>query len=179
MQEYSITETLRSDVKSPIGRLVKDSEVRKDVLEPYFARPDLKVSVGDRTTERLIEFNLSPNLEIIDTIEKRAQRPALRISKDQQLLVARNKSGTISSDALSKLGKCLEVLLRDSQKRVRLVIDGEEDLLVLPVVAFFPSGTIVFYGQPHEGLVIIDSKDSTERAKEMLLQLGIRSFENP
>ena len=177
MQEYIFPEALRREVKSPIGRLLKDSEVRKKDLEFYFGKSNLTVCVGDRTTERMNEFGLLSSLEIIDTIERRVHRPPPKlVSADQPVLRALNRPGTISSDALLKLGQSLDLILQNKQKTIRLVIDGEEDLLVLPVVAFFPTGTVVFYGQPGEGLVIIDSKDSAENAKRMLLQLGIRSL---
>ena len=37
----------------------------------------------------------------------------------------------------------------------RIVVDGEEDLATLPVVAMAPDNTKVLYGQPNEGIVII------------------------
>ena len=38
---------------------------------------------------------------------------------------------------------------------IRLTVDGEEDLLVLPVCLYAPENFVVMYGQPNEGLVII------------------------
>ena len=38
---------------------------------------------------------------------------------------------------------------------VRIIVQGEEDLLVLPVVLFAPANSVVLYGQPNEGLVIV------------------------
>ena len=38
---------------------------------------------------------------------------------------------------------------------VRITVDGEEDLLVIPACVFAPENSFVMYGQPNEGLVII------------------------
>jgi len=36
-----------------------------------------------------------------------------------------------------------------------IIVEGEEDLLVLPLMADMPLGSVIIYGQPNEGLVII------------------------
>lgn len=158
-----------------MGKLIIDSEIRREDLEKQFQCSNLKVSIGDRTTERLNGFGLTPNLEIIDSVERRSPRSPPR-SSAQQTMTAINRAGTISSDALKKLEIILDIILQDPQKTIRLAIDGEEDLLALPVAAFFPEGTSVFYGQPGEGLVIVDSKESKDRARSILLELGIKSL---
>jgi hypothetical protein len=38
---------------------------------------------------------------------------------------------------------------------VRIIVDGEEDLLVIPVCIYAPENSVVMYGQPNEGLVIV------------------------
>lgn len=177
MHEYIFSEELKEKVRFPIGKLLKDSLVKRESLEFYFATSNLNVSVGDRTTERFSEFGLHPDLEVIDTVERREKRaPPTTTSPNQRVFTAENRAGTISSDALQKLRLCLESITEE-RKRARLVISGEEDLLVLPVVAFFPIGTFVFYGQPREGLVIVDSRDSMENARSLLLQIGVRSLD--
>ena len=53
------------------------------------------------------------------------------------------KSQLILYDAVQD-GKCLAV-----------IIDGEEDLLVLPLMVYMPFGSVIVYGQPREGMVVI------------------------
>ena len=36
-----------------------------------------------------------------------------------------------------------------------IVVDGEEDLLALPAIALAPLTSVILYGQPDEGLVIV------------------------
>lgn len=50
-----------------------------------------------------------------------------------------------------------------SQKKVRIEVDGEEDLAALPAIYLAPSGTNVLYGLPSRGIVLVkvgnDEKD--------------------
>ena len=43
----------------------------------------------------------------------------------------------------------------ESKPPIRITVDGEEDLLVIPVCLYAPENCIVMYGQPNEGLVIV------------------------
>ncbi|MHB2036485.1 MAG: GTP-dependent dephospho-CoA kinase family protein [Nitrososphaerales archaeon] len=176
MQKFTFTNELRNQLKSPLGLLVKDIEVKRGMLEKYFSKPILTVCVGDRTTERLNEFGFSVNLEIVDMMERRFSRPSPKLSSERDIIRANNDAGSITSDAIQKLDRILDVILRDAKKTVRLVVNGEEDLLTLPVVAFFPDDTVVFYGQPAEGLVIVESRDAKQKAKEILATVGIKSL---
>ena len=61
-----------------------------------------------------------------------------------------------------------------STNPVRVIVEGEEDLLALPIFLLVPYGSIVLYGQPLKGIVIvkIDSK-TRKRAKDLMESLGI------
>jgi len=163
-------------LKTPLGRIVNDKDVQKDLLVPYFAENGIRVCVGDRTTERVHEFGFSPELEIVDSLERRNVRsfPPL-VESDRRIVRAVNSPGSISEESLERLADCLKFIV-ESRSRVRLEIRGEEDLLVLPIVAFFPLNTVTFYGQPNIGLVIVNSAESRERAKQVLMELGIRAL---
>jgi len=52
-----------------------------------------------------------------------------------------------------------------------LIIDGEEDLLVLPVVQYAPIGSVVYYGQPGEGLVkVVVTKEKKRQVVALVAQ---------
>ena len=52
--------------------------------------------------------------------------------------------------------------------RMQIIIKGEEDLLALPLFMYSPNGWTVFYGQPNEGLVVVEI-DSNIRKKAKLI----------
>ena len=53
--------------------------------------------------------------------------------------------------------------------RVRIIVDGEEDLLVLPVCTRAKDGFTVLYGQPNEGIIVVRADlTSRNKAKSLL-----------
>ncbi|MGI0091005.1 MAG: GTP-dependent dephospho-CoA kinase family protein [Nitrososphaerales archaeon] len=176
-KNYPITPSLREELKIPLGELVKDSSVNYKLLGSIFRRSGvLTVCVGDCTTEKIHAFGFSPNLEIVDNYEKRNPRPSRAPEPSTTKIETVNPAGTISFDALQKIRACLEMVLKNRRSTIRLEVIGEEDLLSLPIVAFYPDGTVVFYGQPNEGLVIVTPEKARDKSKEMLKQIGITSL---
>ncbi len=194
---FLVPERIRQDLKAPLGEFVPDSKVTHDLLLDHAFRfktgesaesskthlgglvaPTIVATVGDRTTDRVLELGLSPNLEIIDSRERRKDRKEeiFWSGSKERSLTAENQAGGIGSSALLSLEMCFSLLLSDPSQRVRLVIKGEEDLLTLPVVAFYPGRSIVLYGQPGEGLVIVDSLQARTRCTRYLIEMGIHSL---
>jgi hypothetical protein len=46
--------------------------------------------------------------------------------------------------------------LLTSGKKYLVVVEGEEDLLVIPLVLYLKEGTYVVYGQPNAGVVALE-----------------------
>jgi uncharacterized protein (UPF0218 family) len=174
--EILISDRVRNELKIPLGRLIKDSDLTKSSLARYFDKLIITACVGDRTTERVHEFGFSPALEIVDSFEKRISRNVPEVFEKQRLILkTTNPPGSIGDDALEKLAECLQLIL-DSHKQIRLEVQGEEDLLALPVLAYYPEDAVLFYGQPNEGLVVVSSKKAREKAREILRGMGISSL---
>jgi len=174
--EILISDKVREELKVPLGLLIKDSELTKDSIADYFEDPKITVCIGDRATERTHLLGFSPTLEIVDSLEKRMSRKVPEIfENDRIILKAANPPGSISTDALERLAESLR-MIQNSRKRIRLEVQGEEDLLALPVIAFFPEGTVSFYGQPNEGLVVVSSIIARERSRNILCEIGINSL---
>ena len=172
--KFTLPFELSLELKSPIGKLFKNHEVTKELIDRL--NHGLSICVGDRTVERMHELGISPNLEVIDMKEQRSARLPPASVRNSLTLHAVNEPGTISADALCALDSCLERLKIDTSANLRIVIEGEEDLLVLPVVAFFPPGSTVFYGQPNEGLVAVSIDKSRDNARRLLAKIGIQSL---
>ena len=112
------------------------------------------ISVGDVTTEKLIKYDITPSLQIVDGLEKRTKRE-LPPANVKTSLFCTNPAAEITSESIDTIKRALQ-----APKPVRITVTGEEDLLVLPVCVFAPENSVVLYGQPNEGLVIV--KVSTE-----------------
>jgi len=55
------------------------------------------------------------------------------------------------------------------QPPVRLNVNGEEDLLVIPACIYAPENAIILYGQPNEGLVIVKITPEIRNKTQKLL----------
>jgi len=53
-------------------------------------------------------------------------------------------------------------------------VDGEEDMLALPIFSIAPDCSVVLYGQPLEGIVIVKITPKTrKKAKDLMDRIGI------
>ena len=78
-----------------------------------------------------------------------------------------NSPGTISKELWNAIEEAFS-----TEGSTRIIVDGEEDLATLPVVALAPDDTSVVYGQPDEGIVIITVNSATrKRAKSFLKRM--------
>jgi len=140
---------LRESLKKPLGILLTDPEITREKILENTPTGSFIISVGDATTEKLIKFGITPSLQIVDGVEKRVKRD-LPSAIVKTTLYCINPPAEITTESLSTIQKAFQ-----STTPVRIAVTGEEDLLVLPVVILAPENSVVFYGQPNEGLVLI------------------------
>ena len=166
-------------LKKPFGSLIKQKDISKETILRHIQESKIIITVGDVTTEKIISFGLMPNLAIIDGIERRVKRSELEILNLKNLFLkknhiynqyqSKNRKGTISKEAYLTIKN----ILVKGEKAI-IFIDGEEDLLALPVFALAPMDSIIFYGQPLEGLVIVKINDEIKnKATNLIESIGI------
>ena len=122
------------------------------------------ITVGDRTTENMIDFGLIPSLQIIDGQEKRIKREIPKSSDVSTTLTCNNPAAEITDQSIETIKKAFT-----SQTPVRITVNGEEDLLVIPVCIYAPENSVVMYGQPNEGLVIVTIYQEIRNKAQKLL----------
>jgi len=144
-----LSESLREELKTPLGELVKDSSSDKERIIKKIYSEKIVVTVGDATSELLIKMGLI--LQIVDGKEKRHERDLPTSDSVVTTMNCRNPAGEITEQSMDIIKKSL-----DSKPPIRIIVDGEEDLLVIPVCLFAPENCVVMYGQPNEGLVIVE-----------------------
>ena len=145
-----LPENLRKQLNIPLGDLIKEEDVSKEKILSKISSESIVITVGDRTTENMIHFDIMPQIQVIDGFEKRNQR---NIPVDETIkteLTCKNPSGEITEESIQTIRKAFS-----SKPPVRITVDGEEDLLVIPVCIFAPENSVVMYGQPNEGLVLV------------------------
>jgi uncharacterized protein (UPF0218 family) len=160
-----LPDSLREQLKIPLGILLPESQADKTNIQKHISESSYIISVGDRTTEKMIDFGLIPSLQIIDGQEKREKREPPKLEDTTELIVE-NPAAEITSQSMSVIKKALAL-----QPPVRLFVIGEEDLLVLPVCVYAPENAVVLYGQPNEGLVIVKITSEIRNKAQTLLDL--------
>ncbi|MCS7116821.1 MAG: DUF359 domain-containing protein [Nitrososphaerota archaeon] len=164
---YQLPERLREELKKPLGRLIDNEQITSNFLE-QIRHSELIVTVGDATTERLIRLGLIPTVQVVDGREMRSERPKIPIAHVTEIYTE-NPAGSISEDALQAVIKALK-----AEKPVRIFVKGEEDLLTLLIIALYPLKTLVLYGQPKVGVVLIHiDRESKENAFRILKEMGL------
>ena len=165
---YILPEDKREYFKKPLGVLYRTEKQIKQIIENFKGNISIPkiISVGDVTTQLLIDNMLIPDLAIIDDRVQRIESKIVALDSFKVEEV-KNPAGTITKDSWKIINNSLELY----KSKIIIKIAGEEDLLVLPVILEAPLNSKVLYGQPNEGLVIVTV---TEEIKDKVLRLLLK-----
>jgi uncharacterized protein (UPF0218 family) len=150
---HLLTEEQRVQLKMPLGILLRGTfeqtlkEFKRIVRQK---KPSMIISVGDALSQALVEHNISPKVLVVDCkIMRESISPLVIMGYETMRL--RNNPGTISDDAWGIIASAIK-----HRDKVRVVVEGEEDLVALVAVMEAPEKTWVVYGQPREGMVVVE-----------------------
>lgn len=159
---YCLTPELRIKLEEPIGMLIRGSFSEtmskfKEIIEKE--KPHSIISVGDRVSKNLIKNGIAPQLSIVDERCMRKKTQPIRWTAASTIRV-KNPQGTITEEAYDAIRKAIE-----KNERTKIVVDGEEDLLALIAVLHAKDDSLVLYGQPYQGIVVV--KVTAEKKSEV------------
>lgn len=159
---------LRKDLKEPLGELHKSIDLIKDPLEKQLSEDKLIISIGDVTSENLVKANIIPQICIIDNLNER--KPVQNnLDHTDNIIYVNNPAGCLTEELEDKINYSLENAT--SENPIIIIVDGEEDLAVLPCVLNAPDDTYILYGQPKEGVVLVCVNEAFEVAENYYKQL--------
>ena len=126
-------------------------------------KPAMIIAVGDVVSENMAKHGILTNLAIVDNRVMRQPRKPVVLNVNQTIHV-KNPPGTITDEAWLAVKEALK------QKRpVKIVVDGEEDLLTLVALLHAPLNALVVYGQPYEGIVAIKvTQQKRQKARRIM-----------
>jgi hypothetical protein len=163
-----LPDSLRQRFKQPLGQLVTGSisdcnNVIKTAIQNEM--PPKVVLVGDTVSRHAIEAGIHADLIIVDNKEmRRSSIPVPLCSRKKVSLI--NPQGTIAANSWDVIARAIE--LEDSA----IVVEGEEDLLVLVAVSVAPIRSLVVYGQPNVGIVLVRaSPEKKHEVAQVLAQM--------
>lgn len=149
---YTLTSELRRKLKKPLGELIRGSfneTMGKLKVLIETKKPPCIVSVGDVVSKNLMESQIHPRLLILDNKVMRSNIKPIPLEADEERHV-KNPPGTITFEALNAIQEAFK-----TNCRVKVVVEGEEDLLALAAILYAPLNSIIVYGQPREGIVVV------------------------
>ncbi len=160
-----LPENLREQLKIPLGILIPDNQTSKENILNQIPENSFVITVGDATTEKLQSYGIIPSLQIVDAQEKRIKREPPLANNVSTNLSCQNPAGEITEQSIETIKQAIT-----SKPPVRIIVDGEEDLLVIPVCIYAPENTIIMYGQPNEGLVVITVNEEIKKKTKSILE---------
>lgn len=162
----SIPPVIRDKLKKPWGKLLRGSfdkttnEIREIIKEE---NSPCVITVGDVVSKNLVEGGIHPKLLVVDNKVMRTNVKSLSLPEGEEVHV-KNPPGTITREAIKAIREAFK-----TDRIVKIIVDGEEDLLTLVAVLYAPENSIVVYGQPGEGAVVVKvTKDKKDEAADIL-----------
>ncbi len=170
-KELILPESLRPALQKPLGAVFENSLPNLSSLYP-----NKTVTVGDVITKLCNDAKFGQKISVIDFVVNRKKKyqniTELGFLGDEEIMQVTNNPGTVSGavfKAVSNLSRNIS-----QSKRIILKIDGEEDLVVLPLLLVLPLGFVILYGQPNVGVVqLIVSEETKNHAKNLVSQFAL------
>ncbi|MDP1722541.1 MAG: pantetheine-phosphate adenylyltransferase [Candidatus Gottesmanbacteria bacterium] len=144
-------ERLRAALGKPMGKILRGKAIDVSIRSHEH---DFVITVGDLSTKTVLDLGVMPCLAVIDGQVGRKPFPEI-VNRLQPQKVSPFKAkflhsgpGFISRDAVVAIQAALARKVRPGDTHHAIIVNGEEDLLVLPVIQYAPLGSILYYGQP-------------------------------
>ena len=168
-------ENVKKLLRKPSGELIsgEPDEVAKKVKSIIEAEKPLRViSVGDYTSMKLREAGVEAHMYIIDG--KTMRKPCKILdTRGLKLIRVVNEAGTLNPEAVA----VLDTLLKKGVENVVIFVEGEEDLLTLAAIISAPKGSMIIYGQPGAGNVILRVDERLKKRALEIIELALETRE--
>jgi GTP-dependent dephospho-CoA kinase len=160
---YSINPEKLYKFKEPFGTLIKGTPTQTmkqltNIIKTQ--KPTDIITIGDTVSRNMCESGIKSKLAVTDDKSMRKKLPP-KVFADKVLVHVKNPEGTITEEAITAIQDALQ-----SSAPTQILVEGEEDMLTLIAVAYAPENSIVIYGQPNEGIVVV--KVTAEKRAEAI-----------
>ena len=168
---YRLPEELRTRLAAPMGTVYSSEEAKGPEFEKLVKSAAMTITVGDRVTDTLGAMGRTPEVQVVDGVERRVKR-AVPTVPYARLIRVKNPAGMLTEGAIEGMKKAYL-----GRKPVWIQVDGEEDLMAMLAIAMAPVSAVVFYGQPGVGVVAVKADAiAKSRNRAILAQMGIKDI---
>ena len=125
-------------------------------------------AVGDVVTHNLQKNGITPAIAVVDGFTMRTPCSQLPLIRGECLRV-KNPAGSLTDELIRALNHAI------AHTPATILVDGEEDLAVIPLVIAAPEGAVVLYGQPERGVVLRVVDKAAKKTARLFLDHFINS----
>ena len=161
----SLPESVRPLLKRPLGKLFSNKKEAFDYMQKL--HPARLITVGDHVTADFLEAEIKPDIAIIDFLIMRFPVD----KKIKKVIDDYNVPTRLVKNPPSKITKDLQDAVKDAVPPLKIIVEGEEDLATIPAILLAPFGSVVAYGQPKEGIVMVEVTKEKKREIADILKL--------
>jgi GTP-dependent dephospho-CoA kinase len=138
----TLPEEHRKLFKEPFGELYPSIDAIVPLIEGKVI-----YTVGDVVTHNLHKKGITPAVAVVDGY---TMRSPCRIVPDVHgtSMSVKNPAGTLTDDLIRALVYAV------NNPPATIIVDGEEDLAVIPLTLAAREGAVILYGQPQKGVVL-------------------------
>ncbi len=186
MKIYCLPDELKSELRKLHGELYRgDGQDTARQIIKDLKNPTKIITVGDIVTFNLLNAGLVPDISFVDERTKRvpAADHIMHGTKHPRFrtITVENPPGIITDELLLEVSKAM-----DSKDPLQILVKGEEDLAALPAIAMAPLSSVVIYGLPDEGAVVVrvtpDKRKEIQSLLNRILQyqslMGVKALCN-
>jgi len=154
-KRFCLPDAMRSEMRKQFGVLYSgDGEDTTRQMLADMGSPAKLIAIGDISTFNLLQCKTVPDISVID--EKTHREPTgvdiikcIRHSDFTEVDVT-NPPGFVEPELVSAL-----YIAMDADVPVQIRVHGEEDLAALPAIVLAPVSSVVIYGLPDEGGIMV------------------------
>jgi uncharacterized protein (UPF0218 family) len=147
-------------LKVPFGILIVEGNANKEALIDFIEKAEKIITVGDTTTEKFVKFGFIPDISVIDGKEKRKIKDIQIEYQVDSKIYCKNQPGELNEKIIDMIK---DLISKKKFGKIQIIVDGEEDLIALPLLMHSPDKWVIFYGQPNEGLVVAEMNDGMRK----------------
>ena len=170
-REYRLPEELRARLAAPLGMVYSSEDARGPEFESLVRSAPMTITVGDRVTDTLSAIGRTPDVQVVDGVERRVKRAVPSVPY-ARLIRVKNPAGVLTGEAIAGMKQAFL-----GKKPVRVQVEGEEDLMAMLAIAMAPISAFVFYGQPGVGVVAVKANAiAKSRNRAILAKMGVKGI---
>jgi uncharacterized protein (UPF0218 family) len=155
LKRYCLPVELREELRKLHGELYPGDgiETTKEIIKNLNEYARL-ITVGDIVTFNMLSAGLVPDISFVDDRTKRSPVSDMVVKGTRHAhfrkITVENPPCIITEELVNETEKAM-----GSNMPVQIFIKGEEDLAALPAIAMAPISSVIIYGLPDKGAVLV------------------------